>query len=107
MNHKWLRDSNVTHIVNTAKGLEMFGPKYTAAVEAAEQAGERRGSWAHRCCLVDRVIGSGIAFLRLDWLDDASFSIPTDQVPALLPNVLVGLPPSPTTLPAPSLVVAL
>ena len=27
-NLKFLKDHNITHILNTAKGLEIFGPKY-------------------------------------------------------------------------------
>ena len=29
MNADFLKKEGVTHIVNTAKGLEIFGPKYT------------------------------------------------------------------------------
>ena len=29
MNMDFLKKEGVTHIVNTAKGLEIFGPKYT------------------------------------------------------------------------------
>ena len=28
INTQFLQEANVTHIVNTAKGLEIFGPKY-------------------------------------------------------------------------------
>ena len=28
MNHEFLKTENITHVVNTAKGLEIFGPKY-------------------------------------------------------------------------------
>ncbi len=28
MNREFLQNESITHIVNTAKGLEMFGPKY-------------------------------------------------------------------------------
>lgn len=31
MNAAFLREANITHIVNTAKGLEIFGPKYTVS----------------------------------------------------------------------------
>ena len=29
INVQFLQESNIGHIVNTAKGLEIFGPKYT------------------------------------------------------------------------------
>lgn len=28
MNHKFLKEKGISHIVNTAKGLDIFGPKY-------------------------------------------------------------------------------
>ena len=28
MNHDFLKKEGITHVVNTAKGLEVFGPKY-------------------------------------------------------------------------------
>lgn len=28
INQQFLKDHNITHILNTAKGLEIFGPKY-------------------------------------------------------------------------------
>ena len=31
MNVEFLKKEGVTHIVNTAKGLEIFGPKYTVS----------------------------------------------------------------------------
>ena len=31
MNEDFLKKEGVTHIVNTAKGLEIFGPKYTVS----------------------------------------------------------------------------
>ena len=31
MNADFLKKEGVTHIVNTAKGLEIFGPKYTVS----------------------------------------------------------------------------
>eukprot|EP00051_Salpingoeca_urceolata_P029778 m.490974 g.490974 ORF g.490974 m.490974 type:complete len:242 (+) comp28977_c0_seq1:128-853(+) len=49
MNRKFLDEHNITHVVNTAKGLDMFGPRYTKAVQDAK--------------------GRGIAFLELDWVD--------------------------------------
>lgn len=32
MNHDFLKREHITHIVNTARGLEMFGPKYTVSL---------------------------------------------------------------------------
>ena len=32
MNTDFLKKEGVTHIVNTAKGMEVFGPKYTVSV---------------------------------------------------------------------------
>ena len=32
MNHQFLQQEGITHVVNTAKGLEIFGPKYTASI---------------------------------------------------------------------------
>ena len=32
MNSEFLRKERVTHIVNTAKGLEIFGPKYVVGL---------------------------------------------------------------------------
>ena len=29
MNHQFLKTEGITHVVNTAKGLEIFGPRYT------------------------------------------------------------------------------
>ncbi|CAI8038936.1 hypothetical protein GBAR_LOCUS21679 [Geodia barretti] len=33
MNHDFLRAEGITHVVNTAKGLEMFGRKYTVSLK--------------------------------------------------------------------------
>lgn len=32
MNTQFLREANITRIVNTAKGLEIFGPKYLVSL---------------------------------------------------------------------------
>ena len=32
MNEQFLKDSNIKYVVNTAKGLEIFGPKYLVCV---------------------------------------------------------------------------
>ncbi len=37
MNTEFLRKENVTHVVNTAKGLEIFGPKYLVSVVSKAQ----------------------------------------------------------------------
>lgn len=56
MNSDFLRKEGVTHIVNTAKGLEIFGPKYLQGVATAKEL--------------------GITFLELGWEDTTSFVIP-------------------------------
>eukprot|EP00457_Paulinella_chromatophora_P014999 gb/GEZN01015519.1/.p1 GENE.gb/GEZN01015519.1/~~gb/GEZN01015519.1/.p1 ORF type:complete len:288 (+),score=47.04 gb/GEZN01015519.1/:70-864(+) len=56
---------DITHIVNTAKGLEMFGPKYVNAVKTLEK----------------KLQGTETAsdpFLRLNWVDDAGQDIAAD-----------------------------
>merc|ERR1711871_1787379 len=50
-NAQWLQQKGITHVANTAKGLEMFGPVYIRAVAAAKEA--------------------GIQFLELDWIDSS------------------------------------
>lgn len=37
MNTQFLREANVTNIVNTAKGLEIFGPKYLVSNYTSEK----------------------------------------------------------------------
>lgn len=32
MNEQFLKESNIKYIVNTAKGLEIFGPKYLVII---------------------------------------------------------------------------
>ena len=49
LNKDFLVKHKVRAIVNTAKGLEMFGPKYTNGVQAAKDL--------------------GVAFLELNWID--------------------------------------
>jgi protein-tyrosine phosphatase len=61
MNHDFLRAEGITHVVNTAKGLEMFGPKYTEAVEKAKSE-------------------LNVTFLNLDWIDATSFEISDDSL---------------------------
>jgi protein-tyrosine phosphatase len=53
-----LSASNVTHVVNTAKGLEMFGRNYIESVQKAQKR--------------------GVQFLCLDWIDSESQSIVED-----------------------------
>jgi protein-tyrosine phosphatase len=56
MNHQFLKTEGITHVVNTAKGLEIFGPRYTTAVEKARSE-------------------LGVTFQNLDWIDSTSFDI--------------------------------
>jgi atypical dual specificity phosphatase len=61
MNLDFLRVEGIAHVVNTARGLEMFGPKYTGAVERARSE-------------------LGVAFLDLGWVDSTSFEISDDSL---------------------------
>lgn len=61
MNADFLGKERVTHVVNTAKGLEIFGPKYLRGVEAAKSE-------------------LGITFLELGWEDAVSFTIPQEDL---------------------------
>jgi predicted dehydrogenase len=49
LNRKWLKKNNITGIVNTAFGLEMFGPKWINGLQKAKD--------------------NGIEFLELNWID--------------------------------------
>jgi len=60
VNEEWMLAAGITHVVNTAKGLEMFGPKYIRAVDAAKQR--------------------GVSFLETNWVDAADFRIATDEL---------------------------
>lgn len=61
MNVKFLQKESIKHVVNTARGLEVFGPKYTAAVEQVK---------TELSC----------TFLELDWDDSQQFDIPDDDL---------------------------
>lgn len=61
MNAEFLRKEGVTHILNTAKGLDIFGPNYLKAVATAETE-------------------LGISFLKMDWEDTITFSIPESDL---------------------------
>ena len=57
MNTPFLKEEGVTHIVNTAKGLEIFGPKYLVRMQGGVE-------WAGQCCGVGgAVCGVGGAVL--------------------------------------------
>jgi atypical dual specificity phosphatase len=51
-NSTFLKRKNVTHVVNTAKGLEMFGPSYIRGLNNAK--------------------GLGVTFLEMNWCDDSN-----------------------------------
>jgi len=59
LNKKFMKEANITHVVNTARGLEMFGPKYTNGVEAVKS--------------------SGVEFRELNWVDSTEFTLPVSD----------------------------
>jgi protein-tyrosine phosphatase len=60
VNKKFLASAGITHVVNTAKGLEMFGPSYTNALQNAKDA--------------------GIDFLEMNWMDDMEQKLSSDDI---------------------------
>jgi hypothetical protein len=53
LNRRFLKEAGVTGVVQTAKGLEMFGPRWVNGVKKARDA-------------------LGVEFLELNWVDDPS-----------------------------------
>ena len=81
MNHRFLKDHNITHIVNTAKGLEIFGPKYLVSkanviiglydlrrVFFTKEAVDRAKKELH------------IDFLNTNWLDSTDYVISVEEL---------------------------
>lgn len=59
-NTKWMIESKVSHVICCARGLSMFGKRYTGAITMAE--------------------ARGVKFINFDWTDNATFSI-VDELP--------------------------
>lgn len=82
MNAEFLRKERVTHIVNTAKGLEIFGPKYLVGFSLfCNMHSKCRLATLSQQEAVERAKSQlGIMFLELNWEDTVSFNIPDEDL---------------------------
>lgn len=86
VNAEFLRSSDIRHIVNTAKGLEIFGPKYTVMLSECLVKLTAPLSLSH--CLtfsLQEAVKNAkndlqIKFLDLNWEDTITFSIPDSDL---------------------------
>lgn len=81
MNRQFLKDHNITHIVNTAKGLEIFGPKYlvSKANVVVGLCDLRKIFFTKEA--VDRAKKElSIDFLNTNWLDSTDYVISIEEL---------------------------